>query len=70
MLFLEINENLGRYLYMMIKFEFYLSEKNFDRIELIKEKITGKQDLTMNEFAREILEEAICKLYYETKGGN
>lgn len=39
---------------MSVKFEFYLSEEDFDRLYAIKEK-EGKEELTGNEFAKELI---------------
>ena len=39
----------------MTEFNFYLSDEDFNRLYAIKE-IRGRQDLTGNEFARQLLE--------------
>lgn len=46
----------------MVKFELYLSENDFDRLAAIKER-EGKFDLSMNEFALELLEKEIHRLH-------
>ena len=46
----------------MVKFEFYLSEEDFDRLSVIK-KQKGKYDLTFNEFAKELLKKEIYRLH-------
>lgn len=48
----------------MVKFEFYLDEKYFDRMMVVKKKL-GKDDLTFNEFAKELLQKEIYKLQPE-----
>ena len=45
----------------MVKFEFFLCDKDFDRMDIIKERM-GKADLTMNEFAKELLESELYRL--------
>ena len=45
----------------MVKFEFYLSDDDFDRMILVKKKM-GKDDLTCNEFAHELLHKELYKL--------
>lgn len=45
----------------MVKFEIYLSDNDFDRMDLIKRKM-GKDDLTFNEFAKELLENELYRL--------
>lgn len=46
----------------MVKFEFYLSEEDFNRLYEIKDQ-QGKQYMTGNDFARQLLEEKIYMLY-------
>lgn len=46
----------------MVKFEFYLSEEDFDRLSVIK-KQKGKNELTFNEFAKELLKKEIHRLH-------
>lgn len=46
----------------MVQFEFYLSESDFDRLYAIK-KIQGKDNLTGNDFAAELLHKAIVNLF-------
>lgn len=48
----------------MVKLEFYLSDADMDRLWAIKEK-QGKDNLTGNEFAKEILEVALYNLHPE-----
>lgn len=45
----------------MVKLEFYISDNNMDRLWAIKEK-QGKNDLTGNEFAKELLESTLYNL--------
>lgn len=47
---------------MAVKLEFYLSDDNMDRLWAIKEK-QKKDDLTGNEFAKELLESTLYKLH-------
>ena len=49
----------------MTKFEFCLSDNDADRLFSIKES-QGKNDLTGNEFARELLESQLYKLHPST----
>lgn len=46
----------------MPMFEFYLSDDDFDRLYAIK-KIRGKNDLTGNEFAAELLSSRLYSLF-------
>ena len=46
---------------MSIKFELYLESNYFDRLCVLKKKM-GKDDLTYNEFAKELLQKEIYKL--------
>lgn len=45
----------------MVKFEFYLSSEDFDRMTVIKKRM-GKDELTFNEFAKELLHKELYKL--------
>ena len=45
----------------MVKFEFNLSEEYFDRMTVAKKKM-GKDELTYNEFAKELLQKELYKL--------
>lgn len=47
---------------MAVKFEFYLADDDFNRLYAIKRK-QGKDDLTGNEFARELLEAELYRLH-------
>lgn len=40
---------------MAVKFEFYISDNDYDRLYALKQK-NGKSDLSGNEYAKEILE--------------
>lgn len=46
---------------MAVKFEFYLSDNDFDRMAAIKERM-GKSELSFNEFAKELLESELYRL--------
>lgn len=46
----------------MTEFSFYLSDADTDRLFAIKE-LQGRDDLTGNEFARQILEAELKRLY-------
>lgn len=46
----------------MVKFEFYLSNDDFDRLYAIK-KSKGRSDLTGDEFAKELLVKEIHRLH-------
>lgn len=46
----------------MVKFDFYLSDEDTDRIFALK-KAAGKDDLTGNEYARELLEGLLYKMH-------
>lgn len=46
----------------MVKFEFYLSEDDTDKLFEIKEA-EGKDNLSANEFARELLERDLYRLH-------
>ena len=45
----------------MVKFEFYLSSVDFDRMTVAKRKL-GKHDLTFEQFAKWIVEKELYKL--------
>ena len=45
----------------MVEFEFYLSSEDFDRMTVIKKRM-GKDELTFNEFAKELLHKELYKL--------
>ncbi len=47
---------------MAVKFEFYLSDDDAERLFAAKEDM-GKDELTGNEYARELLESALYKLH-------
>lgn len=47
---------------MAVKFEFYLSDKDVDRLFAIKED-QGKNSLSGNEFARELVETSLHRLH-------
>lgn len=46
----------------MAQFEFYLSDEDLDRVFAIKQ-IQGKDDLTANEFAAELLHGTLVNLF-------
>ena len=46
----------------MVKFEFWLSDDDFDRLLFIK-RSKGKNDLTGNQFAKELLEKELRRLH-------
>lgn len=50
----------------MVKFEFYISDKDFDLLMELKEK-QGKYNLTGNEYAKELLEYKLYDLKKELK---
>ena len=45
-----------------VKLEFYISEEDMERLWAIKEA-QGRNDLTGNEFDRELLESVLCQLH-------
>lgn len=47
---------------MSVKLEFYISDSDMDRLWAIKER-QGKNDLTGNEFAKELLENELYRLH-------
>ena len=44
----------------MVEFDFYLSREDFDKLMDLKDA-DGKDDLTANEYAKELLEQIIRK---------
>lgn len=46
----------------MVKFEFYLSDEDYDRMEIVKNNMLEKYDLTFNEFAEELLHKELYRL--------
>lgn len=59
---------------MSVKFEFYLSDDDTERLFAIKED-NGKDNLTGNEFAKELLEAKLYRLHpkrvrYDDETGN
>ena len=46
----------------MVKFEFYLYDDDYDRLYAIK-KLQGKEDLTGNQFAEELLTRELHRLF-------
>ena len=48
--------------YCMKKFEFYLSDKDFDRLFYLKNRVEGKNDMTGNEYAADLLERELYRL--------
>lgn len=47
---------------MAVKFEFYLSDEDTERLFAVKED-KGKTELTGNEYARELLERELHRLH-------
>lgn len=47
---------------MAVRLEFYLSDADVDRLYAVKEK-QGKDDMTGNEFAKELLEGVLHQLH-------
>lgn len=47
---------------MAVEFNFYLSDDDFNKLYAIKEQ-QGKNNMTGNEFARELLENEIYRLH-------
>lgn len=47
---------------MAVKFEFYLSDDDTERLFAIKEN-NGKDELTGNEYAKELLEKELYRLH-------
>jgi hypothetical protein len=45
---------------MAVKFEFYMNDDDFDRMVVIK-KQNGKDDLSFNEYAKELLHNELYK---------
>ena len=46
----------------MVRFEFYLSDSDYDRLYAIKDR-EGKYEMTGNEFAKELLEGVLYRLH-------
>lgn len=46
----------------MVKFEFYLNDEDTDRVFALK-KAAGKDNLTGNEYARELLEGVLHRMH-------
>lgn len=46
----------------MVKFEFYISDDDFDRLFAVKEA-QGRSDLSGNEFAKELLVRELYRLH-------
>lgn len=49
---------------MAIKFEFSLSDKDFNKLRLLK-KADGENDMTFNDYAEELLSGVIGRMYRE-----
>lgn len=49
---------------MAIKFEFSLSDRDFNKLRLLK-KADGRSDITFNDYAEELLSGAIGRMYRE-----
>ena len=49
---------------MAVKFEFSLSDKDFNKLRLLK-KADGKTDMTLNDYAAELLSGVIGRMYRE-----
>lgn len=49
---------------MAVEFNFYLSDEDTERLFALKEE-SGKDDLTGNEYARQLLEMTLHKMYPE-----
>lgn len=47
---------------MAVKLEFYLSDEDMERLWAVKEK-QGKDEMTGNEFAKELLESTLYQLH-------
>lgn len=48
---------------MAVKFEFYLSDEDTERLFAVKKEDKGKTELTGNEYARELLERELHRLH-------
>ena len=55
---------------MSVKFEFRMSDRNFNKLRLLKRVDDPKSEMTFNDFAEEILVNAISRIYceYDRKG--
>ena len=49
---------------MAVKFEFSLSDKDFNKLQLIR-KADGENDITFNDYAAELLSGVIGRMYRE-----
>ena len=49
---------------MAVKFEFSLSDKDFNKLRLLK-KADGRSDITFNDYAEELLSGVIGRMYRE-----
>ena len=49
---------------MAVKFEFSLSDRDFNKLRLIR-KADGETDMTFNDYAEELLSGAIGRMYRE-----
>ena len=49
---------------MAVKFEFSLSDKDFNKLQLIR-KADGENDITFNDYAEELLSGVIGRMYRE-----
>lgn len=49
---------------MAVKFEFSLSDKDFNKLRLIR-KADGETDMTFNDYAEELLSGVIGRMYRE-----
>lgn len=47
---------------MSVKFEFYMSDEDYDRLYAIKRR-EGMADMTGNAFAAELLRKELCRLH-------
>ena len=48
---------------MTVKFEFYLSGQDFDKLCVIKEKEGGLDSMSLNDYAKRIIEREIYRLH-------
>ena len=49
---------------MAVKFEFSLSDKDFNKLRLIR-KADGETNMTFYDYAEELLSNAVCRIYRE-----
>ena len=49
---------------MAVKFEFSLSDKDFNKLRLLK-RADGRSDITFNDYAEELLSGVIGRMYRE-----